>query len=132
MRISGNIQPRDLSRTNLNMMRLIEDGVIEREFAGAVQVNVAEAQISRGVYFHRIRKWRIGADDAIEIKIGEREIATIVDIDRQAIRPFSALLFHLQRVDSPIRNVSQLDLVADMVLAGHRINPSFGRRVRNE
>src|ERR1019366_2045240 len=130
--MAGDLQPGDLPGTNLRVKGPVKERVVEVEFAGAVDMDVVELKISAcSVEAHAAAERRLDGPETVEIEIGEGKIAAIGNGHRQAIRALRPLLFHLAGINLPIGYVSEDHFVANMMLAGERVNPSLGCGVGN-
>src|ERR1035437_2062903 len=97
-------------RPDLNVVGLIEDRVVKGQPAGAVNVNVTEADVARRMNSHRVRE---RGDDAKEMEVGEGEVAGMIDVQGQGGRPFATFFFSQQSVEFPVGNVAQFYFVAN-------------------
>src|ERR1017187_4919834 len=115
----------------LEVLRLVKNGVVETGLAVAVAVEIAEPDVMRVGYFDGPRKRLVGTDDAIAVKIGEGDVVRRINFNRQAEAAFAALFFRLQRIEAPVGRIPHLDFVADMMLARNLIGATFRLGVGN-
>src|ERR1039458_4413979 len=130
--MAGDLQPGDFPGTDLCVKGPVKESVVEVEFAGAVDMDVVELKISAcSIEDHGAAERRLDGPETVEIEIGEGKIVAIGNGHRQAIRALRPLLFHLAGINLPIGYVSENHFVANMMLAGERVDPSLGRGVGN-
>ncbi len=108
---------------------LIVDGIVKRNFAIAITVDVAETDIFRVDDFDGVRKRLIAADNAIHVQVGDGNVAGIANLEGQREAALAALFFRLQGVDLPVGNVVQHDLVAHVMFAGKFVDAPACRGV---
>src|ERR1022692_3002792 len=107
---------------DLAVLRRVINGVVKTRVAIAVTVKIAESDVMRAGDFDGPRKRPGGTDDAIAVKIGEGDVATGFNFNRQAEAAFAAFFFRLQSIEAPVGRMAHLDFVADMVLTRNLVN----------
>ena len=147
-RIRRNVEHRELPLADFEMMGHILDGIFVGEFAGAqkcaaavvvadgiaafgIDMHVAEMNVAGVVEANRGGKRRAGARDAIAVIVGDGDVVRPVEFERQRFGTFAGLLFGLRRVDVPVLDVVELDLVADMMLVGELVDMAGRLGVRD-
>src|ERR1019366_2602432 len=63
---------------------------------------------------------------AVDMKVRDGDVAGILDVQGQRETALAPLLFGLQRVDVPVGDIAQHDLVAHVMLARHLVHASLG------
>src|SRR5215471_5320076 len=74
------------------------------------------------------RPWKRlkAADYTINVEVGNGDVVRAFDFKGQSEPTFAALFFSLQRVNPPVRNVVQLNLIPNMMLARQFVNAPLG------
>ena len=126
---SGDIEPGEFERPHFESIRLVENRIVERHFAVAIDMNVAKSDVARVRDMDRVGKRLITADHAIAEVVRNRDVMAAVDFQRQRERTLSPFLLSLNGEEFPVRNALKLDLVSNVMLARQLIDVARGRRI---
>ena len=81
-----------------------------------VDVDVAEVDVGRVVQTDRRGERRVAARHAIAVIVGDRDVLRPADLQRHGFRALVRLLLGLRRVEVPVLDVIELDLVEEVML----------------
>src|SRR4029077_1995484 len=113
-----------LALPQLDIVGLIVNCVVEGHFTVAIAMNIAKPNVFRIHHLDRIWRGLIAAYNAVHVQIGHGNVVRIADLKRQCEAALTSLLFRLECVDLPVRDVVQHDFVAHVVLAGELVDTS--------
>src|ERR1700757_1196286 len=94
-------------------------------------MDIAKPDVFGAGNLDRVRERLVTANHAIDVEIGDGDIAGIANLERQGKAAFSSLLFRLQGINLPVGSVAKNHFVADVVLAGKFVDSAAGGSVRN-
>src|SRR6185437_1337678 len=96
-----------------------------------LRVEVAEADVRRVGDTYRGGIRRMAAGDAILLVVGDRDVLRPVDLDPDGFRARRRFFFGLRRVEVPVLDAIELDLVEQVMLGRQLVDVSRRRGVRD-